>query len=333
VISIGKFLKSASETEQALMRVIQLLLQGIALHAVESAPNDLANFRNSIQIIAEALQHDCETPALLVHAGSALRSLADYNKRAARYLRSPGVDLQAMVKMLTDAVAAIGSASEENVRRLREIEAQVVSATEVEDVRLIRARLSECLAEIRKESERQRTETARTTEQLTHSLQRVGAAAAQAAPDDKDAITGLPGRSVAEEALSRACQSESPVYIAVMVLDRLQTFNTRFGYAVGDEVLRYFAGFLRRQLLPADQIFRWTGPAMIALLARPQRLEIVREEIGRLMEYKYEHTVRTVARTILLPISARWTVFPAMASPRLLSQKIEGFATSQTARD
>lgn len=333
MISIGKFLKSATETEQALMRVVQLLLQGIALHAVEGPPEDFANFRNSIQNIANALQHDFEMADLLVHAGSALRSLEDYNKRAARYLRSPGADLQAMVKMLADAVAAMSSASEENIRRLREIEVQVVSATQAEDVRLIRVKLSECLAEIRKESERQRTETARATEQFTQDIQRFRAEMAAQPLDDKDAVTGLPGRTLAEEALSRACQSETPVYVAVMVLDRLQTFNTRFGCTVGDEVLRYFAGFLRRQLRPADQIFRWTGPIMIGLLARPQRLEIVREEVARLMDYKYEHTVRTAARTILLPVSARWTVFPAMASPRLLGQKIETFATGHPVRD
>ena len=71
---------------------------------------------------------------------------------------------------------------------------------------------------------------------------------------------------------------------------------------------------------------------MLALLSRPVRLEIVREEIARLMEYKYEHTVKTSSRTILLPISARWAVFPMMAAPRLLVQKIDTF-TAQSSSD
>ena len=51
------------------------------------------------------------------------------------------------------------------------------------------------------------------------------------------------------------------------------------------------------------------------------------------MEVKYEHTVRTASRTILLPISVRWAVFPLMASPRLLSQKIENFISFQSSHE
>jgi len=69
---------------------------------------------------------------------------------------------------------------------------------------------------------------------------------------------------------------------------------------------------------------------LVGILARPNRLERVRDEIGRIMEVKYEHTVRTASRTILLPISIRWALFPMMAVPRLLTQKIENFINFQS---
>jgi hypothetical protein len=47
--------------------------------------------------------------------------------------------------------------------------------------------------------------------------------------------------------------------------------------------------------------------------------------VARLMEVRCEHTVQTASRTILLPIAARWTVFPSMAAPRLLIHKIDAF--------
>ena len=50
-----------------------------------------------------------------------------------------------------------------------------------------------------------------------------------------------------------------------------------------------------------------------------------RDEVARLMEVRCEHTVQTASRAILLPIAARWTVFPTMAAPRLLIHKIDAF--------
>ena len=118
-----------------------------------------------------------------------------------------------------------------------------------------------------------------------------------------------------------------------MVLDRLQIFNMRFGHTVGDEAFRYFATFLRGQFRPTDQIFRWSGPVLVALMSRPSRLEIVHDEVARLMESRCEHTVQTASRAILLPIAARWSVFPSMAAPRLLIHKIDGFAAAKSEQE
>jgi hypothetical protein len=72
-------------------------------------------------------------------------------------------------------------------------------------------------------------------------------------------------------------------------------------------------------------MFRWSGSALLVLLPRPNRLEIVRDEIARLMDVRCEHTVQTASRTMLLPIAARWTGFPSMAEPRLLIHKVDVF--------
>jgi len=192
--------------------------------------------------------------------------------------------------------------------------------------------LSECLDGIRRETERQRAETARAAEGLMRGLEsaQAGLADSSTAPDS---ITGLPLRRQAEEAFAEACRDETQAYVLAVVIDRIQILNKRFGYEVGDEVMRYFAGFLRSQVQSKDLLFRWTGPTLAGLLFRSNRLERVRDEIGRIMELKYEHTVKTASRTILLPISARWALFPMMASPRLLIQKIENFISFQSSHD
>ena len=78
--------------------------------------------------------------------------------------------------------------------------------------------------------------------------------------------------------------------------------------------------------------FVWTA-AFVALLARPGSLERVRSELGRIMEAKLEHSIETSHRSVLVPIAARWTLFPMMAAPRLIYQKIDTFAAIPTERD
>jgi len=98
-------------------------------------------------------------------------------------------------------------------------------------------------------------------------------------------------------------------------------------------VLRFYSEFLRARLRPTDRTFRWNNSTLVLLMPRPNRLEIVRDEIARLMEQRCEHTVQTPSRTILLPITARWTVFPSMAAPRLLIHKIDAFMEMKAAKE
>lgn len=329
VISLKKYLTD-NEAEASILQIVKLLLEGIAVHSVEGDPEDMARFRESIGRVNEKINTEVSNSELLVLSGSALQSLEDYNRRTGRYLRLNSSEFQSMVKMLTSTVSAITEAGETGVRQLREIEKQVAAVTQIDDVRLIRSRLSECLNGIQVETERQRTVAIHTAKELTRGLESTTAGASTL---DTDRVTGLPSRKSAEEALARACQAETPAHVLAFVVNRIQILNTRFGFEVGDEILRYFAGFMKSRLQPTDVLFRWSGPIMIAILFRQESLTRVRNEISQNMEARYQHTIQTATRTVLLPISTRWTVFPMMASARLLIQKIDGFGSFENPRD
>ena len=104
------------------------------------------------------------------------------------------------------------------------------------------------------------------------------------------------------------------------------------GQKVGNDVLLHFSEWVAKRLRPEDRLFRWSGPALLALLPRVNRIEIVREEMARVMDAPFEYTVQTSSRGVLLPVTARWSVFPMMASPRLLFHKIDSFVNSQLGR-
>jgi GGDEF domain-containing protein len=318
VISLKKIPQDDGATEETLLRIVRLLLQGIEQHAIEGDPEDVHGFRTGIQRVTNSLEGDLTVSELLVQAGSVLRTLEDYNRRTARFLKRPAGEWQAAVIMLLSAVAALQPADGPRVSQLRELAGHARAASGPEDAHKIRLQLSECLTALQFDNRRLRDPDPPVPLPSPAGRQLPNAAS--------EPVAGLSTRAQAEEALAGAWQTDPPSYVAVMAIDRLQIFNVRFGHSVGDEVIRYYGEFLRERLRPEDRMFRWSNAALLVLLPRPNRLEIVRDEIARLMDIRCEHTVQTASRTILLPIAARWTVFPSMAAPRLLIHKIDGFA-------
>jgi len=310
VISLKKILPDDGAALETLLRVVRLLLGGIDQHAIEGDPDDRANFRETIRKLNNALENELTAPELLVQAGGVLHTLEDYNRRTTRYLRRPAGEWQAAVTMLISAIVNLQADRPETTSRLREIAGRVRSAASADEAHRIRLQLVECLTELQLNSRRQSD----------------AEDAAPPASAENGAMAGFANRSQAEEAIAGAWQSDPPSYVAVMAVERLEIFNMRFGHSVGDEVLRFYGEFLRARLRPGDRIFRWSEAALLALLPRSNRLEIVRDEIARLMDTRCEHTVQTASRSVLLPITARWTVFPSMAAPRLLIHKIDAFA-------
>jgi diguanylate cyclase (GGDEF)-like protein len=327
VISIKKLLNADTETAGAMLQTARILLQGIGDHAIRGDPAEYAQFRQSMEQTAAALA-DCNGgPENPTQAEGAVRLLEDYNRRTAQGLRVRGSELQGMVKMLTTAIGEISTSGEENVTRLHRIEGLVSSVTQIEDVRAVRAQLSICLDEIRKEAGRQKTVSSGAVDRLKRDLERVQT------NTSTDALTGFPLRARAVELISTACESERPACVAIIVIDRLQAVNAALGHEAGDQLLRYFSGYLGRSLTNGDQLFRWTGASLLALVLRPAKIETVREELRYLLEQKLEYTVRTATRSVRLPVTVRWTLFPTMASSRLLIQRVDSFASMQPVKD
>jgi hypothetical protein len=66
-------------------------------------------------------------------------------------------------------------------------------------------------------------------------------------------------------------------------------------------------------------------------MLRPGSVEQAQPIIRRVLEQRIEYEVELAARTILLPIAARWEVVPMMSDPRLLVNKIDAIVAFQGA--
>lgn len=333
MISIRKFLALDSEANQALVHVLRLVTESLNQYAGADDSEECARFRETARILLDGLAEGTSEPELLVRAGAMVKGFEEYTHRIRKHQRMQTADLLNMVKMLTSTVKAVTAASNSSLNVLGEIEQRIATVSELEDVRVIKSRLGDCLAEIRKEAKRQQQEAAETIDELNQGLEDARKRAAGMESESRDAITGLAQRSEAEAAIGEAGQTGERAYAAVLVLDRLQIINARFGREVGDEIISAFTRMVRKQLAPGDRLFRWAGASLLAMLPRPGNIDAVRMEIARVMATKLEHIIQTPSRSLMVPVSARWTLFPVMAATRLICQKIDTFAATPALRD
>ncbi|TAL74915.1 MAG: EAL domain-containing protein [Rhodanobacter sp.] len=106
-----------------------------------------------------------------------------------------------------------------------------------------------------------------------------------------DAITGLPRRSMLEDAVGDLLAGgEAPVWVWVVGLDRFQVVNESVGHVIGDDVLRRVAGRLRSALDAAWPLARVTSDKFAATASGMDRsaalgvAQRLREAVARPIE-------------------------------------------------
>ena len=180
-----------------------------------------------------------------------------------------------------------------SIKRLQELQERIDQAAGIEDVRALRLELSDCLRSIRCECGGETGET-------------------KPAPKSPgvDSLTGLRLRAGAEEAMKAACGGGAHAYASLFVMDRIQVINSRFGIEIGNQVLRFFVQHLSGMLTPNDSLYRWSPVSFLALLDRRESPDQVRREIVRTMTQRREQTLEIGHRSVVLPVSSNWVVFP-----------------------
>jgi len=241
--------------------------------------------------------------------------------------------LQALLASVAQTVAHLCSAGDDCATRLDRIEEQIEEASGLEGVRVLRFRLEECLQMLREETRRQREDISRT---LVRLQQRIAAAQAGDAedatlPPEIDKVSGLEMRESAERAMASSRERGGVGHAALFVVDRLHLINAQFGYATGDRILREFCEHLRRSLAPQDQLFRWTGPAFLAVIERGETPAEVEAEIQRIAGGQLEAAVQIGNGCVRLPIVRTSLLLPLDRTGTMadLSNRLDAFTGQQ----
>ena len=116
-----------------------------------------------------------------------------------------------------------------------------------------------------------------------------------------DSLTGLPNREAAENAIITLKENPAGIYLASFYIRNMRQLNLRFGDKICDEVLFLFAQRIANDLLRSgDQVFRWRGPAFLALVKREENLNEVKREVQRFLRSQSGFEFRSGALVVFI---------------------------------
>ena len=309
-----------SEEEAAYRRVIRMLLDGISVNAISLDDDTRRNFRKRIGEIRQELAVETTVVTLLVNAGAAVETIREYSRETDRLLHVHSAGMQDMMTMLTHTMVEIGGVGETAVARLRKLGDELENATEVDEISTLKARLRDCLGAIRTEAKLQETDADRMVEGLRQEVSR---------KQGLDPVTGLPGEAAAQAQFLSAIREGAPKHVAVFVLVSSRLINLRFGRAAGNEAIRLLKQFLAEQLDSGDVLFRWPGPAIVAVLAGTEPFERVHDRLNRFLDKPVERSVDVNGKADSIPLSIAWSAFPLSVPLAVPNRQIHDFIAAQ----
>ena len=337
MISLRRYLNagadesSISPAEASFREIVCLLISGIGSSAIEGEPAELSAFKADIKQISDGLAPNLPIEDYMDFATAATRALAAYNKRIEALLAVQASEVKHILGMLQDTVIDIAGENTRSGKRLQEITTELEKSGAITDLRVLKGRLTDCLKDLRAETQQQKADAAGIMEKLHLTIEKSRPPVAPAG-NTPDPVTGLHGRDDALVAIQTAINSGVRQYAVVMVVNRLQMVNARFGPEVGGRMLIRFKEHVAKQLVSSDQLFHWAGPAFVAVIERNLPLGVVRLQAKRMMDAKIEVVYSGDGRSVLIPVSAVWSALQ-LTSAADADKQIQTFIATQSGGD
>jgi len=306
---------SGIQCEEALRRMLLLVLHAIESNAIQGDDIDYEQFREDIRSMSKKFARDLGPDDILILAGQFGATMKDYSERTSRFLSTHNAEYQKMVSMFTETVTSLSARGERSVANLKTIEQQIEHATVIEDIRTLRLRLGECLGTIREEIHHQEALSAELLDRVAQSTENstptTEGSVEPSSQFKRDPVTGFPMQKEAEAALLKAVQSDHALFVVPIVAKGADKIYAQLGNEVGDGFLLNFSKQLRFLSNNGDRIFRWHGPAFVAILERSTTITEVKRELSRLSAMRFDDRIEVGDRVAWLPVSTSWNVFAA----------------------
>jgi hypothetical protein len=161
-----------SEEEAACRKAISMLLEGIATYALDLDRDARQRFRERIGEIRCSMNSAAPVETLIENAGSAVQAIGDYARQTTRLVQNQSAEVRTMMALLARAALEIGGVGGRAVARLRRIGDDLERVAAVVGVSTLKARLWDCVGEIRDEGKQQEAESDRAVQALRREISR-----------------------------------------------------------------------------------------------------------------------------------------------------------------
>lgn len=329
MISIMKYMDKASNSSvvDELMDMHQRLVKAIGRCAIRVDHASGIRFHAEIRRIWNTLTEATTLSDLRAASESAEKAMEEYNWATLELIDARHQELQQMVGVLTGAVEELANGNDRSVTKLRAIERQIEQASAIEDIRILRAKLTECVDQLRREVTRQHEESGRVVAEVRGTpkgnCQQTGVDNTKF--EAHDPVTGLSGRLAAQQTIQNAISGKAEFCVAAFVIHRIDLIGRRFGQAVSDGVMRSFSAHLRKDLSMARQSFRWNSSTILVFVEGTPATPRIKGEIRQFASTYGNEIVDTGHHTVLLPLGMVWTIIEGSTklSTDELVEKIE----------
>jgi GGDEF domain-containing protein len=278
---------------EALNRVISVLMQGIALHGLQYDETAFRTFQDAVWKMRAGFDQATDEDSAMLLAGAVIRLLEEHNDAAQTNLKARHQEISAMVGMLSETLLEVTQANQQTVANLRGMTHEISRASSMNALVAVKSRLDISMAELRAKA-------------LLCSANTRGG---QITTTATDAVTGLPDAVTAIEALARVWPRRAGQYLGLFALEYLETINQRFGFRSGDELLQLLGQQVGKHFSHPDQLFRWRGPCLVALIDRHAPESFVASEFARAIPPRLENATTVRDREAMVRVSTSWSMF------------------------
>lgn len=324
MISLKKYISSSKDgLASAALETSALLIDGIARHAVNCDPVDFDTLQLKFRNLRREFGESPSPEAVRAVANSAVTAMQAYNRGVEKNAKSHLREMLSIVGMLTETVSQATAGSEKSVSNLQSITTQLQEVYEIEDVRVVKARLAESLRGLREETIRQKELAAREMAELAELRAAMSPECGQ-----------LLDRRKAEIALGKAFDRAADTYAVVFCVDRFDAIRGRFGPESAQQVMQSCRDHVARSLAPGDRILCWQDPTFLAVAERPDPPEAVRAEFKRLDSSLPPQIPSARDRSVQLPVAQAFAVLSLAECPTAdaLIRKIDAFIAESLPR-
>ncbi len=309
--------------------MVSTLLEAVATNALNLDQEACRSYCARIDEIRQEMAADTTVESLMSHAGAAVQAIGEYAQETNRLLHSQIEEMQNMIATLAQASADVGGNDAGAVAPQQKTGGMGGIAV-AQELSILKSRLHESLGGIREDTPTQDAEL----DHLAQALRpEISHRQEPSRSPDLDPVTELPCEAAARAQFLAALHSGEQRHVAVFVLGSAQRINLRFGRAAGDEVVRELKRYVAGQLQPGDRMFRWPGPAIVALLAANEPIDKIRSRMKRFLEKPIERDFDIKGRSVLIPLSIAWSVYPVSLPMAGLNRQIHDFVAGQGYRD